>query len=68
MFVKVFHWTIKGIHLALEMNTFFGNSTTLMGFSAESSSQKPTVPTDSRHPHRWKREEETYTQKLQSKA
>jgi hypothetical protein len=37
MFVKVFHSTIKGIHLTLEVKTSFGNSTLAMGFSTESS-------------------------------
>jgi hypothetical protein len=37
MFTEVFHSMVKGIHLALEVKTSFGNSTTVMGFSIESS-------------------------------
>jgi hypothetical protein len=37
MFVEAFHSTIKGIHLALEVKTSFGNSTFAMGFSMKSS-------------------------------
>jgi hypothetical protein len=59
MFVEAFHSTIKDIHLALEVKTSFGNSTPVMGSSMKSSSQKPGVPTDSRHRHHQKREEGT---------
>jgi hypothetical protein len=38
MFVEAFHSMIKGIHLALEVKTFFSNSTLVTGFSTESSS------------------------------
>jgi hypothetical protein len=37
MFVEAFHSTIKGIHLALEVKTSFGNSTPSVGSSTESS-------------------------------
>jgi hypothetical protein len=58
MFVEAFHSTIKDIHLALEMKTSFDNSTPATSSSVESSSQKPGVPTDSRHRHRQKAEKE----------
>jgi hypothetical protein len=35
IFAEVFHSMIKDIHLALEVKTFFGNSTPVMGSSAE---------------------------------
>jgi hypothetical protein len=35
MFAEVFHSTIKGIHLALEVKTFFDNSTPVTGISTE---------------------------------
>jgi hypothetical protein len=35
MFVETFHSTIKGIHLALEVKTSFGNSMPAMGSSME---------------------------------
>jgi hypothetical protein len=44
MFVEVFHSMIKGIHLALEVKTSFGNSTPVMGSSTESSTYKPGLP------------------------
>jgi hypothetical protein len=44
MFVEVFNLMIKGIHLALEVKTFFGNSTSVTGSSMESSSQSPNFP------------------------
>jgi hypothetical protein len=56
MFVEVFHSTIKGIHLALEVKTSFGNSTLEMGFSTGSSTQKLGLPTDSRQQLHRKRE------------
>jgi hypothetical protein len=56
MFAKAFHSMIKGIHLALEVKTSFGNSTPAMGSSTESSSQKSRVHTNSQHRHREKRE------------
>jgi hypothetical protein len=58
MFVEAFRSTIKDIHLALEVKTSFGNSTPVMGFSTESSSQKLRVPTDSHHQHHQKVEKE----------
>jgi hypothetical protein len=56
MFAEAFYSTIKGIHLALEVKTSFGNSTPTTGSSTESSSQKLGVPTNSRHRHHWKEE------------
>jgi hypothetical protein len=47
MFVEAFHSTVKGIHLALEVKTSFGNSTLATGFSMGSSTQKHELPTDS---------------------
>jgi hypothetical protein len=38
MFAEVFHSTIKGIHLTLEVKTSFSNSTPAMGSSTESGS------------------------------
>jgi hypothetical protein len=61
MFVEAFHSMIKGIHLALEVKTSFGNFTPAMGSSTESSSQKPGVPTNSHHRHRWKGEKKKHT-------
>jgi hypothetical protein len=58
MFAEAFHLTIKGIHLTLEVNTSFGNSTPVTGSSTESSSQKPRVPTDSCHQYCWKEEKD----------
>jgi hypothetical protein len=58
MFAEAFHSMIKGIHLALNVKTFFRNSTLVTGSSMESSSQKPGVPTDSHHRDRQKRERE----------
>jgi hypothetical protein len=55
---KAFHSTIKGIHLALEVKTSFGDSTSATDSNTESSSQKPGVPTDSRHRHHRKQEKE----------
>jgi hypothetical protein len=43
MFVEVFNSMIKGIHLSLEVKTFFGNSTSATA-SMESSSQSPNFP------------------------
>jgi hypothetical protein len=37
MLAEAFHSMIKGIHLALEVKTSFGNSTPTTGFSMESS-------------------------------
>jgi hypothetical protein len=37
MFVEVFHLTVKGIPLALEVKTSFGNCMLATGFSTESS-------------------------------
>jgi hypothetical protein len=54
MFAEAFHSIVKGIHLALEVKTSFGNSTPAMGFSIGSSTQKPGLPTDSHHgARRW---------------
>jgi hypothetical protein len=36
MFTEVFHSTIKGIHLTLEVKTSFGNSMPVTGSSMES--------------------------------
>jgi hypothetical protein len=35
MLAEAFHSTVKGIHLALEVKTSFGNSKLVMGFSTE---------------------------------
>jgi hypothetical protein len=60
---------IKYNHLALEVKTFFVNSTHATGPSTKSSPQKPRLPTDSRHRHHRKREKEKPTHKiLQSKG
>jgi hypothetical protein len=68
MFVEVFHSTIKGIHLALEVKTSFVNSTPMMGSSMESSSQKTGVPIDSHHWHHWKEEKENlHTKRYKAK-
>jgi hypothetical protein len=56
MFAEAFHSMIKGIHLALEVKTSFGNSTPMTSSNTESSSQKLGVPTDNRHRHRRKEE------------
>jgi hypothetical protein len=56
MFVEAFHSTVKGIHLALEVKTSFGNSTPVTGFSTGSNTQKPELPTDSCQRLRRKRE------------
>jgi hypothetical protein len=59
----------QGIHLALEVKTSFGSSTPTTGSSMESNSQKPRVPTDSRHQHRQNRWKKKPTHKeRQSKA
>jgi hypothetical protein len=58
MFVEAFHSMIKGIHLALEVKTSFGNSMPTMSSSTESSSQKLRVPIDSHQQHCWKEEKE----------
>jgi hypothetical protein len=39
MITEVFNSTIKGIHLALEVKTFFDNSTPVTGSSMKSNSQ-----------------------------
>jgi hypothetical protein len=55
----------KSIHLTLQVNTFFGNSTPATSSITESSSQKPRLTTASHLWHRRKREkEETSTQKV----
>jgi hypothetical protein len=62
-------WHHKSIHLPLEVKTFFGNSTSVMGPNTESNTPKPVLPTDSHHRHHRKREKEEYAhEKLQSKA
>jgi hypothetical protein len=48
MFAEEFHSMVKGIHLALEMKTSFGNSMPVTGFSTESSTLKPGHPTYNR--------------------
>jgi hypothetical protein len=68
MFVEVFYSTIKGIHLALEVKTSFGNSTPETGSCTEFSYQKPGVPTDNRHRHRRKEEKKNlYTKSYKIK-
>jgi hypothetical protein len=65
MFAEAFHSMIKGIHLALEVKTSFGNSMPVMGFRTESSTSKLGLPTDSRQQlHREKRRGGTCTQKV----
>jgi hypothetical protein len=54
MFEEALHSMIKGIHLTLEVKTSFDNSSCATGSNTKSSSQKPGVPTDSRHRHRRK--------------
>jgi hypothetical protein len=44
MIVEAFHSMIKGIHLAQEVNTSFGNSTPVTGSSMKSSTYKPGLP------------------------
>jgi hypothetical protein len=44
MFAKAFHSMIKDIHLALEVNSSFDNSTPATGSSTESSTYKPGLP------------------------
>jgi hypothetical protein len=56
MFAEVFHSTIKGIHLTLEVKTSFSNYVPATGPTMESSSQKLGVPTNNHHRHRWKKE------------
>jgi hypothetical protein len=63
IFVEAFHSTIKGIHLALEVKTAFGNSRPTMGPGTESSSQKPGVFTDSLYWHHWKKEKKKHAHK-----
>jgi hypothetical protein len=58
MFVEAFHSMFKGIHLTLEVDTSFINSTPASGSSTESSSQKHGVPIDIHHRHRRKEEKE----------
>jgi hypothetical protein len=67
MFAEAFHSTIKGIHLTLEVKTSFSNSTHMKGSSTESSSQKPGVPTNSRHWHHRKEEENLHTKSYKAK-
>jgi hypothetical protein len=67
MFVEAFHSTIKGFHFTLEVKTSFDNSTPATDTSTESNSQKPGVPTDSHHRHRWKEEENLRTKKFKAK-
>jgi hypothetical protein len=65
MFAEAFHSMIKGIHLALEVKTSFGNSTPVKGFRTEPSTWKPRLPTDSsRRLHRKKRRGGTCKQKV----
>jgi hypothetical protein len=66
--VEAFNSTIKDIHLALEVKTFFGNTIPATGLSMESSTKKTGLPTDSHQwHHRERGKEETYTQKLKAK-
>jgi hypothetical protein len=46
MFAEAFHSTVKGIHLALEVKTSFGDSMPATGFSTGSSTQKSGLPTE----------------------
>jgi hypothetical protein len=48
----------KSNHLTLEVEIFFDNSTPATGLSMESSSQKPKVPSHSRHRHHRKEEKQ----------
>jgi hypothetical protein len=56
MFAEAFHSIVKGIHLALEMNTSFVNYTLATGFSTGSSTQKHELPIDSHQRLHQKRE------------
>jgi hypothetical protein len=56
MFAEKFHSTVKGIHIALEVKTSFGNFTPVTGFSMGSSTQKPGLLADSRQRLHRKRE------------
>jgi hypothetical protein len=58
----------KSIHLALEVKTFFDNSTPATGSSTKYSSQKPRLPTDGRQWCRRKRERERNLQTKSYKA
>jgi hypothetical protein len=58
IFVEAFTRCHKNIHLALEVKTFFSNSTPAMGSSTESSTLKPGHPTDNHHRHRQKEEKD----------
>jgi hypothetical protein len=63
MFAEAFHSMVKGIHITLEEKTSFDNSTPVMGLSAEFSTWKPRLLTNSHHWHCQKRgKEETYAQ------
>jgi hypothetical protein len=60
---------IKGIHLALEVKTSFGNSTPVTGFSTESSTYKLGLPTDNYQQLRRKnRRGGTSTQKVRKQS
>jgi hypothetical protein len=65
MFTEAFHSTVKGIHLALEVKTSFGNSTPAMGFSTGSSTQKPRLPTNS---HQWLHQKREKSRNLHTKS
>jgi hypothetical protein len=54
IFAKAFNSTIKDIHLALAVKTFFGDSTPMTGLSTESSPQNPVVSIDIHQRHRRK--------------
>jgi hypothetical protein len=62
--VETYHFSgsvqldIKDIHLALEVKTFFSNSTTGDGVQYIIQHSKPKVPTDGHQRHRRKRERE----------
>jgi hypothetical protein len=61
--MKSFNLTIKGIHLALNVKTFFDNSTPAIGPSMKSNSQKPGLPTARCHQHRQKGEKKKLAHK-----
>jgi hypothetical protein len=68
MLAEAFHSMIKGIHLALEVKTSFGNSTPATGSSTQSISQKPAVATDNHHQHRRKEEKNLHTKSYKAKV
>jgi hypothetical protein len=69
MFAEAFHSMIKGIHLALEVKTSFGNSTPVMGFSINPVHRSLDFPLTVINGFTERREEEEPAhKKLQSKA